>query len=131
MKTEINITPLVDVVLVLLIIFMVVAPLLQKGKAVALPQATPHAHEKTSTPKPEPWVISIRQDKAIFFNEKQLSKKALAKEIQQQLSTQGLKEILLKGDKTLPFEEIRPLLEALQQTGFKHIALAVEERKGS
>jgi len=130
-KNEINVTPLVDVVLVLLIVFMVVAPLLQRGKHVSLPVATPNPFEKTATAKLETLVVSISQDKTLFVGDKRVSQTALIEEMQQQLQSNNWKKILLKGDKTLPFEEVRSVLEVLQQTGFRHIALAVEERKGS
>jgi biopolymer transport protein ExbD len=122
---------LVDVVLVLLIIFMVVTPLLQKGKNVSLPLANKNETETTAATKMEPLVISITQDKALFMDNKPVSKMALQEEVQQQLQSHGWKKILLKGDKTLPFEEVRSVLEMLQQTGFRHIALAIEEKKGS
>ena len=130
-KNEINVTPLVDVVLVLLIIFMVVTPLLHQGKQVSLPVANKNEAEAAAGEKREPLVISITQDKAIFMGDKPISKRALKEEMQQHLPPLGGKKILLKGDRTLPFEEVRSVLEALQEAGFRHIALAVEERKGS
>ena len=130
-KNEINVTPLVDVVLVLLIIFMVVTPLLHQGKQVSLPVANQHTPETKAPAHVEPFVISITQDKAIFMGDKPVSKMALKEEVQQQHLSHGWKKILLKGDRTLPFEEVRSVLEALQEAGFRHIALAVEERKGS
>ncbi|MCL2178238.1 MAG: biopolymer transporter ExbD [Proteobacteria bacterium] len=129
-KNEINVTPLVDVVLVLLIVFMVVTPMLQRGQHVSLPSTPPNPFEKTTPTKLETLVVSITQEKTLFMGDKQVSKKALKEEIQQ-LQSNGWKKILLKGDKTLPFEEVRSVLEILQQTGFRHIALAVEERKES
>jgi biopolymer transport protein ExbD len=130
-KNEINVTPLVDVVLVLLIIFMVVTPLLHQGKHVSLPLANKNNSETTAGAKFEPLVISITQDKSVFMSDKPVSKMALKEEVQQQLKSHGWKRILLKGDRTLPFEEVRSVLEALQEMGLSHIALAVEERKGS
>ena len=130
-KNEINVTPLVDVVLVLLIIFMVVAPLLQQGKQVSLPLANKNASAPTPEAQLSPLVISLTQDKTVFIGDKPVSKTALPEEVQQQLKSADRKKILLKGDRTLPFEEVRSVLEVLQQAGFRHIALAVEERKGS
>jgi len=126
-----NVTPLVDVVLVLLIIFMVVAPLLQKGKPVSLPLADKNESATKASANFEPLVISITQDKTIFMEEKPVSTLALKEEMQQQFHSNGFKKILLKAERTLSFEEVRSVLEVLQQTGFRHIALAVEERKGS
>jgi biopolymer transport protein ExbD/biopolymer transport protein TolR len=130
-KNEINVTPLVDVVLVLLIIFMVVAPLLHQGKHVSLPLANKNHSEAPARTTLEPLVISITRDKAIFMGDKPVSKTALQEEMQQQLKSHGWKKILLKGDRTLPFEEVRSVLEALQEMGLSHIALAVEEKRGS
>jgi biopolymer transport protein ExbD len=130
-KNEINVTPLVDVVLVLLIIFMVVTPLLHQGKHVSLPLANKNHSEAPVRTTLEPLVISITQDKAIFMGDKPVSKTALQEEMQQQFKSHGWKKILLKGDRTLPFEEVRSVLETLQEMGLSHIALAVEEKKGS
>jgi biopolymer transport protein ExbD len=127
-KNEINVTPLVDVVLVLLIVFMVVTPLLQKGKHVSLPLAN---KDNTSQINAETLVLSLTQDKTLFLEDKQVSKTTLPEEIKQQLHPHSQKKILLKGDKTLPFEEVRSVLETLQLMGLRHIALAVEERKES
>jgi len=129
-KSEMNVTPLVDVVLVLLIIFMVVAPLLHQGKHVSLPKAAQHESTTKAFEKGEPLVISITQDKAIFMGDKPVSKMALQEEVHRQLKSHGWKKILLKGDRRLPFEDVRSVLEVLQETGLQHIALAVEERKG-
>src|SRR3954468_580553 len=94
-KSDINITPLVDVVLVLLIIFMVVTPMLQRGKDVHLPQAkkTDEEHKEA-----DPLVLSLTQEKKVFFESSAVDDEGLSARLADELSRAPGRKILLKGD---------------------------------
>ena len=125
-KAEINITPLVDVVLVLLIIFMVVTPMLQRGKDVHLPQVQkPDAESKQG----DPLLLSVTHDKTIFLEQSRLDEAGLGDELRTEFAREPNRRILLKGDERLTYGDIRRVMEVARQAGAKGISLGVQERK--
>ncbi|AGC42815.1 MULTISPECIES: ExbD/TolR family protein [Myxococcus] len=126
-KSEINVTPLVDVVLVLLIIFMVVTPMLQRGKSVELPKATEIEKEKGKDS--DPLYVSITPDKKVFVENDQVDEQALQDRIAQELVKDPGKKILLKGDNTVNVGDVRKVLDVARKAKAKQIALGVEEKK--
>jgi biopolymer transport protein TolR len=125
-KNEINITPLVDVVLVLLIIFMVITPMLQRGKSVTLPKATNIEKDKTES---DPLILSVTPDKKMFLENDELDAEALEKRIHEELEKDPSKRILLKGDSTLEVGDVRRTMNIARKAKAKSIALGVEELK--
>jgi biopolymer transport protein TolR len=126
MKSDINVTPLVDVCLVLLIIFMVVTPMLQKGKAVMLP--------KTDRPEKKPeskneLLISVQADKTIFIDTKWYPDKEFAAKMKELGERSANKDILIKADRTLQYGEVRNVMRMIKEGGFDKVAL-VTEKKG-
>ncbi|NTX04903.1 biopolymer transporter ExbD [Myxococcus sp. CA051A] len=126
-KSEINVTPLVDVVLVLLIIFMVVTPMLQRGKSVELPKATEIEKEKGKDS--DPLYVSITPDKKVFLENDQVDEQALQDRLTQELAKDPGKKILLKGDNTVNVGDVRRVLDVARKAKAKQIALGVEEKK--
>jgi len=125
-KAEINITPLVDVVLVLLIIFMVVTPMLQRGKDVRLPQVQkPDSENKDG----DPLILSVTQEKKIFLEQAALDEAGLTTELQAQFAREPNRKILLKGDERLTYGDIRNVMEVARKAGAKGISLGVQELK--
>src|SRR5262245_17801551 len=94
-KNEINVTPLVDVVLVLLIIFMVVTPMLQRGKDVRLPQVSKPDEEKKDS---DPLILSVTTDKSIWIESTQYAEDKVQEQVEKELQAQPGRPILLKGD---------------------------------
>jgi biopolymer transport protein TolR len=125
-KSEINVTPLVDVVLVLLIIFMVVTPMLQRGKDVKLPTATKQKEEDS---KSDPMIVSITSDKKIFLEKDPFDEEGLRIAITGKLGAEPFKQILLKGDSSLTFEDVRKVLSVMQKSGAKTVKLGVQEKQ--
>jgi biopolymer transport protein TolR len=97
-KNEINITPLVDVVLVLLIIFMVITPMLQRGKDVRLPEAAKTDDQKDES---DPLILSLTSDKKYYVESDQVDEAGLSDRIKAELAAVPGKRIQLKGDERL------------------------------
>jgi biopolymer transport protein ExbD len=126
MKSDINVTPLVDVCLVLLIIFMVVTPMLQKGKPVMLPQ-TERPDKKPESDKE--LLISVQSDKTIFIDTKWYPDKdfqAKMKEIGERSSN---KDVLIKADQRLNYGDVKNVMRMIKDAGFEHVGL-ITEKKG-
>ncbi|MBX7097338.1 MAG: biopolymer transporter ExbD [Myxococcaceae bacterium] len=126
LKSEINVTPLVDVVLVLLIIFMVVTPMLQRGKDVQLPRATATAQEDAAR---DPLVISVTARRELFLESEALGEDALEVALRAELTRQPGRKVLLKGDTALDFQDVRRVLRVARRAGARGVALGVEEIK--
>jgi biopolymer transport protein ExbD/biopolymer transport protein TolR len=125
-RSDINITPLVDVVLVLLIIFMVVTPMLQRGKHVELPKAV---HAATSGKGTDPVFISVTKEGEIFWEQ---DKKPLTlDELQAHLreAAAQFKPVMVKADVETEYAKIRPVLDRASKAKLKGVALAAEEQK--
>lgn len=125
-KADINITPLVDVVLVLLIIFMVVTPMLQRGKPVQLPQV--HQPDKENK-EGDPLILSITDDKKMYIEHDAYDEAGLEAKLREEFAAQPGRKVLLKGDERLTYGEVRKLLEIVRKAGAKGIALGVQEIK--
>ncbi len=126
-KAEINVTPMVDVVLVLLIIFMVITPMLQRGKDVQLPKAMKVDDEKKGSS--DPVVVSVTPDKRIYIESDSYDDEGFQVELQKKLISNPGQRILLKGDQSLVFEDVRRVMNLARKAGAKSIALGVEEIK--
>lgn len=125
-KNEINVTPLVDVVLVLLIIFMVVTPMLQRGKDVNLPQVHKPDEEKKDS---DPLIVSVTTDKKIWIESNHFPDDKIEEEIRKELESQPGRPILMKGDEKLTFGDVRKALDLVRKGGAKGIGLGVQEIK--
>lgn len=125
LKADINVTPLVDVVLVLLIIFMVITPLIRKSHALQLPAA------QTSAPassKVEPLVLTIGADQKLWLGEEALSVGQLGPALS---ARHGTAALLIKADVSLSMRELRPLLAQIKAAGLHQIAFAVAPAQGA
>ena len=117
--SEINVTPFVDVMLVLLIIFMVTAPLLTSGIKINLPDSS----SVLKNEKKDPVTVSINSKGEIFIQKKKFSKNQLInKLILLKKNNQNLK-IYIKGDKKLDYGKVMDLMNLINQSGFKKVAL--------
>ena len=119
---EINVTPFVDVMLVLLIIFMVTAPLLVTGVPVDLPESRANALEQEQ----EPVQISINSEGRVFIEDEELSRDALAtrlREIAADQNPEDPRQIMLRGDKTLDYGLIMGVMGELNRAGLNRVSL--------
>ncbi|MFO0550590.1 MAG: biopolymer transporter ExbD [Polyangiaceae bacterium] len=125
-EPEINVTPLVDVVLVLLIIFMVIAPNLQQGVPVEMPEAKRADEKKLENPVEV--VMTIDGD--LFIEQTPMSAEALFVELERLRKEDESRPLVLKADQKLAYGRVKDLFGALQRTGFRNVALKVIARKG-
>jgi biopolymer transport protein TolR len=124
-KSDINVTPLVDVMLVLLIIMMIVAPMLQKGVDVRLPQAS------NTVDKPETQnqtVLAITADKRFYVNAVQVPESQLLDRIQAALEDRKEKIVLIKGDEDAPYGAIMSVMDELRKAGIEDVGLITERK---
>jgi biopolymer transport protein TolR len=127
-KSEINVTPLVDVMLVLLIIMMLVAPMLQQGVSVKLPMAD------NTTDKPEvqgQTVIAVAKDKRIYLNAKAISEAELGTRVNEYLENKKDKVVIIKADEEVEYGAVMAAMDGLRQAGIEDIGLITERRRAS
>jgi biopolymer transport protein TolR len=122
-KSDINVTPLIDVVLVLLIIFMVVTPLLERGKSVNLPDSNKSDENK----EPETLVVSMPSDSTLWVEGTAATTETLGSLLSQALAEHPGKKVLLKGDETLKVKAVREVMAIAKTAGVSQVLLGVEE----
>jgi biopolymer transport protein TolR len=124
---EINVTPLVDVMLVLLVIFMVAAPLLTVGVPVDLPQtAAPAINE----PK-EPLVISVNAEGQLYLQDTQLSTDALVPRLQAITNNNPDAVLYVRGDRAINYGRVLEVMSLVSAAGFNKVSLIAESPTGS
>ncbi len=124
-KSDINVTPLVDVVLVLLIIFMVITPMLQRGKPVVLPDAKNVSALKGG----DPILLSVTTDGKVWIDKEEVQKPDLPQMLQIQMQMLPGAPILLKGDRDLDYKVIREVVLEISKTHVLGISLAASQLK--
>jgi biopolymer transport protein TolR len=125
-KSDINVTPLVDVVLVLLIIFMVITPLLQRGKAVVLPRARNVSALKQGG---DPILLSVTRDGKVYLDKVELPREAIAEALQGEFARLPGHPILVKGDQELDYKKMREVILEVSKTHVVGISLAANKIK--
>ena len=122
---EINVTPLVDVVLVLLIIFMVTVPKMNDGPPIDPPEArNPDAEIKI---KVDPIEVHMTKDGGIHVDKEPLAREAALARLAEHRQKDARRRLLLKADKSLPFGAVRKLFADCQQIGFAGVSMQVAE----
>jgi len=129
-RSDINITPLVDVVLVLLIIFMVVTPMLQRGKSVELPKAR-HAAVHANKDAPDPLFVSVTKEGKVFIEQDKVSASKDDVIAAMKGAGEAGKRVMLKADVDTEYGMVRPVLDWASKAKLKGVSLAVEELKGA
>jgi biopolymer transport protein TolR len=125
LKADINVTPLVDVMLVLLIIMMLVAPMLQKGVDVKLPQAA------NTTDKPDTQgqtVVGIQANKQLFLNSVQVRSSDLGSRVADLMETQTEKVVLIKADEDVDYATVMETMDNLRSAGVEDMGLITDPK---
>ncbi|MEL6726155.1 MAG: biopolymer transporter ExbD [Pseudomonadota bacterium] len=124
-NAEINVTPFVDVVLVLLIVFMITATALQRGVEVNLPQA---ATGNLSVPKTTPLLVTVTADARVFISETEIELGELTTKLLA-IAEEGYEErIFLQGDTDAAYGEVLSVMTQMKNAGFTNIALVTDPR---
>jgi biopolymer transport protein ExbD len=125
---DINVTPMADIMIVLLIIFMVITPMLQKGVDVRLPQA---GNTKERKDEPKSIVVAVRKDKTTYLGTQRLDDQnqlqPLIKERLQDLP-EGSRMIFLKADDALPYADVMKVMDLVREAGVEEVALIAERK---
>jgi biopolymer transport protein TolR len=127
-KSDINVTPLVDVMLVLLIIMMLVAPMLQQGVSLKLPEASNTVDKPEQT---DQTVLSIAKDKSMYLNAKPIQEGELATKVNELLESKKEKIVLIKADEEVEYSAVMLAMDGLRQAGIEDIGLITERKKGA
>jgi len=120
---EINVTPMVDVMLVLLIIFMVTAPLMTSGVSVDLPKTNAQPINNDS----QPLTVSVRANGDVYLQDEEVPLPDVVDKLKAIASNNPDRRIFVRGDKDLPYGRIMELMGIITQGGFTHVALLAEQ----
>jgi biopolymer transport protein TolR len=119
---EINVTPFVDVMLVMLIIFMVTAPLIQQGIDIQLPKT----QSAGLTPDEEPLIVTVKRDGAVFVQNAEVPIADLEVKLQQIFTSRGDREVFLRADGQAAYGVVAKTLAALRRAGAERIGMVTE-----
>jgi biopolymer transport protein ExbD len=123
-KSEINVTPLVDVMLVLLIIMMLVAPLLQQGVPVTLPPAL-HSTDKPDTQ--DQTVVHVTAKGQLYVNNVEVAEADVVTRLKSALEDKKERTVYLKGDQDAPYSAVMKMMDALRAAQIENVALITEK----
>ena len=125
-KSDINVTPLVDVMLVLLIIMMLITPMLNQGVAMRLPQAT-NSLDKPATQ--DNTTVAVGRDGSLYVNSKPVTESEMATRITEVLEGKKEKVVFIKADEEALYSAVMTAMDQLHQAGVEDIALITEHRR--
>jgi biopolymer transport protein TolR len=120
--SEINVTPFVDVMLVLLVIFMVTAPLLTVGVPVDLPKTQASAISKPD----EPLIVTVTAEGKVYLQETELTDAQLVEKLKAMSADKAEQRLYVRGDKTVPYGRVMEVMGQLAGAGFTKVALIAE-----
>jgi biopolymer transport protein ExbD/biopolymer transport protein TolR len=127
-NSNINVTPMVDVMLVLLIIFMVITPMLQKGVTVDL--------AKTTNPKPMPdaekedaLIVAVMRDGSVFFDTQKVQPEELTQKVKDRVGNRTNKEVFVKADARAKYKSVVDVVDNVRSAGVDTLGLLTEQKK--
>jgi biopolymer transport protein ExbD/biopolymer transport protein TolR len=131
LQSEINVTPMVDIMLVLLIIFMVVTPFLQKGITVSIPRDSKFAEEDTNINKESAVIVSIPNDFDYYLGKKKVSLDQLKTEVERALEKKKDEEriVYIKSGVGVSYGEVVNVINAVREKGVDRIGLVADKKK--
>lgn len=120
--SDINVTPLVDVMLVLLIIFMVTAPMMMQGVEVNLPQTT----VKPIKTREDPLILTVNKKREIYLENYLIELDGLEKKVKKIFQNRRDKEILLRADKDVPYGFVIKVISSIKRAGIDKLGMVTE-----
>src|SRR6476469_7689327 len=126
LTSDINVTPLVDVCLVLLIIFMVVTPMLQKGVDVNLPETVDPAKMPETAKQ---ITVSVKMDSSVFIEENWVPDQELPARLKEIYGNNPDRQIVVKGDRRLKYKDVRRVMRIINEAGFSRVGLMATKRE--
>ncbi|MDQ3651982.1 MAG: biopolymer transporter ExbD [Acidobacteriota bacterium] len=131
-NSEINVTPMVDVMLVLLIIFMVVTPLLQQGVSVALPRDLRNPDEDPAIIKESSVVLAVTQDGQIYFKKERLDKADIKTRVDSMMESKQAQDriVYIRSDINANYGAVVDLINTVRESGIDQIGLVADKKKG-
>lgn len=127
-NSDINVTPMVDVMLVLLIIFMVITPMLQHGHAVELAKAN-NPEQMPDADKEDAILIAITRDNKVFLNNDQMSADQLADKVRDRLANKADKRVYVKADARAKYGTVVAVVDNVRSAGVDQLGLLTEQRR--
>jgi biopolymer transport protein TolR len=129
-NSDINVTPMVDVMLVLLIIFMVVTPMLQKGVSVDMAQVN-NPEQMPDADKEDALLVSITRDGTVFFGSDKISVDNLTTKVKDRLANRPDKRVYVKADMRAHFGNVVQVVDGVRAAGVDDLGLLTDQRKTS
>lgn len=127
---EINVTPLVDVMLVLLIIFIITAPLMSHKVKIELPEANLIQNQDQEAPPVPPITVSVKEDGSLYWNDEAISKEILESRLSSTAQLQPQPKLNLRGDRTTKMRTIAEVTKIAQSQGMLDIGYVATKQKG-
>jgi biopolymer transport protein TolR len=127
LASQINVTPLVDVMLVLLIIFMVTAPIIQQGVEVNLPKVKAQALPG----KEEQFIVSITRNRDVYLNDTRISAEQLSEKLRAISIERPNRQVFLRADDAVPYGEVVRTMAAIKAAGIEDVGMVTEMPAGS
>jgi biopolymer transport protein TolR len=122
LASQINVTPLVDVMLVLLIIFMVTAPIIQQGVEVNLPKVKAQALPG----KEEQFIVSITRNREVYLNDTRISTEQLSEKLKAISVERPNRQVFLRADEAVPYGEVVRTMAAIKAAGIEDVGMVTE-----
>ncbi|HYV18956.1 MAG TPA: biopolymer transporter ExbD [Verrucomicrobiae bacterium] len=116
--SDINVTPLVDVVLVLLIIFMVTAPMMSRGIDIRLPRT-----ESGTDTQEDRLIVSVDQDSTIYLNERPVNLALLTEKLKSEMDRTGTDFVFLKADQDVPYGRVMAVMDQIKKSGADKVGM--------
>ena len=127
-NSNINVTPMVDVMLVLLIIFMVVTPMLRPGPPVDLAE-TDHPLQMRDADREDALIVAINREGKVFFGNEKISTAELAQKLQDRLAGRADRRVFLKADARCRYRDVGSVVDLIRSAGVSDLGLLTEQRR--